>query len=161
MIKNNCYKIGKSAENRFAYLLGQRGWDIQLATEDQDILEHWDIMASKGNEFRKIDVKARKRINRYDAQSQDNKIWVEITNVHGNIGWLFGEAQYIAFETLDGFILIEVCKLIYISMLTIISGIQIKTRNGRSDRIMLIDSKVILENGWLLEDKMEDRLYDF
>ena len=32
---------------------------------------------------------------------------IELKNVHGNIGWLYGEANYFAFETVDYWIIVE------------------------------------------------------
>ena len=42
-----------------------------------------------------------KRKNRWDKNTQDECAWVEGTNVHGNIGWVKGLADYIVFERGD------------------------------------------------------------
>ena len=46
----------------------------------------------------KFDVKGMKRKNRWDPNTQDECAWVEGTNVHGDIGWIKGRANYIVFE---------------------------------------------------------------
>ena len=38
--------------------------------------------------------------------------WVELQNVRGNTGWLFGNADYIAFEQLNHFLIVKKSDLI-------------------------------------------------
>ena len=40
-------------------------------------------------------------MNRWDSKTQDECAWVEGTNVHGDIGWVKGLADYIVFERED------------------------------------------------------------
>ena len=48
-----------------------------------------------------IDVKGIKKNNRHD-QAKDSSIhWVELQNVRGDKGWVYGESTYIAFLTSD------------------------------------------------------------
>lgn len=72
------------------------------ATEAEDINEHWDIKLET-----KFDVKAVKRVNRHDDDTNENIHWVELKNVRGNVGWLYGEADYFAFETDDYWVIVE------------------------------------------------------
>lgn len=86
-----CYEVGQRAEQRFAQLLH----NPQFSTPDQDMKEHWDV-ESYG---KKYDVKAMKKWKRADAEATDRMHFVELRNVHGDLGWLYGEADYIVFET--------------------------------------------------------------
>ena len=52
-----------------------------------------------------VDVKSRKRINRKDGNYDDEWLWIEFKNVRGKEGWIHGIADFIAFETIDSFIL--------------------------------------------------------
>lgn len=63
--------------------------------------------------------RAQKKNRRADNTPDYNINWVELKNVRGNPGWLFGKADYIAFEGEKDWI---VCR--------------------RTDIIKLIDSKV-------------------
>ena len=72
----------------------------------QDINEHWDLMINY-----KIDVKGLRKIKRSDTEVNENIHWVEIKNVNGKLGWLYGEADYFAFETIDYWIIIDKFKL--------------------------------------------------
>ena len=83
---------GKEVEQQFAKTLS----NPKQSTKDQDINEHWDIANTVT-----YDVKAMKKINRSDNHPNENIHWVEIKNVHGNNGWLYGKADYIVFETED------------------------------------------------------------
>jgi|TARA_R100001086_G_C11847333_1_gene260486 hypothetical protein len=73
----------------------------EYSTEKEDITEHWDVSGvcfGMGSQHFKFDVKERRRINRSDVEAQDRYIWVEGTNVHGEMGWIRGKADYIVFE---------------------------------------------------------------
>ena len=88
---NTCYEVGQRAEQRFAQLLN----NPTFSTPEQDMKEHWDV-ESDGKRY---DVKAMKKWKRADPEPTDRMHYVELRNVHGELGWLYGEADYIVFET--------------------------------------------------------------
>jgi hypothetical protein len=54
-----------------------------------------------------------KKINRKDAVSQDKYFWIELAKSETNLGWLYkSQADAIAFETTDDFIIIKKQDLI-------------------------------------------------
>jgi len=55
--------------------------------------EHWDVSINDT----KIDVKARRRLNRNSDYCNDFAIF-EIKNTYGTTGWGYGQADYIAYE---------------------------------------------------------------
>lgn len=67
---------------------------LNLPTAHQDMFEHWDLEA---NGF-KYDVKSAKRIKRSDPEPNYRYHWVELVNVRGGKGWLYGKADFISFE---------------------------------------------------------------
>jgi len=58
-----------------------------------------------------IDVKAMKKKHRSDDKTNENIHYVELKNVLGNPGWLYGEAHYFAFETEDYWLLVDKMRL--------------------------------------------------
>lgn len=87
-----------------ASMLHTGGWQqVETATEHQDMYKHWDV---KINGIR-YDVKAAKKINRSDEAAQYDYTWVELRNVRGLGGWLVGEAEKIAFELADAFLIVD------------------------------------------------------
>jgi hypothetical protein len=85
------YNYGEAAEKRFASLL----FCPVEATKEQNIFEHWDVLDGKF----KYDVKAMKKFRRSDDYPTDRIHYVELKNVNGDDGWLYGKADRIAFET--------------------------------------------------------------
>ena len=65
--------------------------------------------------LKSVDVKIMKKTSRSDASAQDKWIWVEFNNVNGNDGWLYGEADYIAFERQNNFTLVNRKELVKIA----------------------------------------------
>jgi hypothetical protein len=103
-------KKGKEKELELINLLklNQFNESYECATKDQDIYEHWDFKIV--NET-KIDVKSLRKISRTDSKVNENYSWIEILNVHGNKGSLYGDADVIVFETIDYWIFVKRKKL--------------------------------------------------
>lgn len=48
-----------------------------------------------------------KKHNRKDELPDDSIHWIELQNVQGKPGWLYGKMNYIAFETNNNWLIIE------------------------------------------------------
>jgi len=70
--------------------------DIRKSTRDEDIELHVDFWHGTDG----VDVK---------GNNLPDEIWVEFRNVNGDLGWIMGEARWIAFEIceLGGFARVE------------------------------------------------------
>jgi hypothetical protein len=75
--------------------------EVTPSSTQEDINEHWDVKLSV-----KFDVKAVKKTNRSDIDTDDNIHWVELINVRGAKGWLYGEANYFSFELNDYWVIV-------------------------------------------------------
>lgn len=98
-------ELFKTVEQKFAKSISMLG-EINFSDKNQDMFEHWDVSLSL-----KIDVKAMKKTNRSDDKPNENIHYIELKNVNGNKGWLYGEANYFAFETEDYWIMVDKGKL--------------------------------------------------
>lgn len=98
------WKTGKAAEQEFAKFIP----NPVFATDEQDINEHWDVATPSGIKY---DVKSMKRYRRSDPHPTDRLHYVELRNVHGKLGWLYGKADYIVFETRSWWICVNRAKL--------------------------------------------------
>ena len=96
---------GKSIEQEFSDILTREGYIVEEATREEDMKLHVDLWAftKEGKNFG-IDVKGIKFSN-------EDRIIIELKNPIGNLGWLFGQQTFIAFETKDYFILVQRDKL--------------------------------------------------
>ena len=99
----NFLKEGKKKETEFAKLLE----GAKSSSRNQDINEHWDIKLEREI---KIDVKGMKR-NRRNGDFDENIHWVELKNVQGKNGWLYGQATHFAFETSSYWVIVEKMSL--------------------------------------------------
>ena len=89
---------GKMVERAFTKVLSNH----KLSTEQEDITEHWDISTNI-----KFDVKGLKKAKRSDGEPNENIHWLEIKNVNGDLGWVYGEADYFVFETIDYWVIVD------------------------------------------------------
>jgi hypothetical protein len=101
-MSNNFLSKGREIEELFANTID---YLARTSTKDQDINGHYDIIVSA-----KIDVKSIKHTERIKSMNQ-NYHWVELKNVQGRKGSLYGDADYFAFETDFFFILVYKIKL--------------------------------------------------
>lgn len=104
-IQENAKKY-KYQEIEYALLIAPFG-DVTFATSDEDINEHWDVKLINKNKTILTDVKAMKKINREDTDVNENIHYVEIKNVSGNNGWLYGKADNFAFETKTQYVVVD------------------------------------------------------
>lgn len=130
---------GKEKEKLFAELFS----NYSISEKGQDIMEHWDVKI--GNI--KIDVKGLKRIKRDHSEVNENIHWVEIKGITGKLGWLYGMADYFAFETIKYWIIVKKESLQdYIKTNTIKEFTEYPTlnklynRKGRKDVITLVST---------------------
>lgn len=89
-----CYSQGKYFENLFRDKVIELGREFKESSRKDNIYRHIDCYVDGYG----VDVKGKRHLN---------TIWLELTNVRGNKGWLQGDAMYIAFhiEELDCFCL--------------------------------------------------------
>ena len=90
--KSNSFSRGKQSEYRFSEAIQSMGMVCRKSSRNDDIYNHIDfyIEDSATNDFiASVDVKGGNFMH---------TIWVELQNVRGNKGWLYGKASVIAFE---------------------------------------------------------------
>lgn len=88
------------------------GGDVRKATRNEDVREHIDFwwISKDGNEYG-FDVKGVRKNKRSDKVSDDKINWIELQNVQGKPGWVYGNAKYIAFLTNDSVLYVPRKKL--------------------------------------------------
>ena len=122
----------------------------EYSTEKEDITEHWDVSGvcfGMGSQHFKFDVKERRKINRSDVEAQDRYIWVEGTNVHGEMGGIRGKADYIVFEQKHAWLIVGRKELFDFVVSKLKSNnfkegkdlYYIYQRKNRLDKITLVD----------------------
>lgn len=103
--------MGGKAEDNFRITMANRGHEV-TPTERELQIRHVDFLLDKKT---KVEVKSSKRIARGDTGSNDQFIWAEISSIYykeGKNGWLYGDADIIAFENGDNFIIVRRVDLV-------------------------------------------------
>ncbi len=107
-------KRGVAVENYFVREAKKRDYTILIASEEQNIKEHIDlVLTKKGKEF-SVDVKAIRTGNK-SRVPDDTWIVVEFLNTMGDKGWLYGNADYIVFERIKDFVFCDTKELVDLS----------------------------------------------
>jgi hypothetical protein len=105
--KRNAASIGDRAERIFISLAGARGYEIKPSSTRQNKVNRVDFFLKKNEIIKGVDVKARKKLSAGDRAYNDDWTWVEFKNADGLGGWMYGDADYIAFEKEDCFIVVD------------------------------------------------------
>lgn len=110
-----------------------------------DIYGKWDFSCELPF---KVDVKTSRRFNKEDIDPNDAYVVLEIKNVKGNEGSLYGQAQFFAYEIGNYFYLVSTKALrlwvsIMVDMDDYVSSVReaykkVYTRNGRDDLMTII-----------------------
>jgi hypothetical protein len=153
--KKDSLELGDKAEELFILMTVRQGWKISASTKEQNIDEHWDYLVEKDGQEFKVEVKAEKRIHRNDDNAQANYTWVEIQNVRGKVGWLFGKADLIAFQKESTFIFVKRLDLLALvnKKVDLVAKVRdpkdalykIYRREGRKDKLTLLPMSDIEE----------------
>ena len=98
--------LGKKAEIEFLEIIQNLNLDYRNASKKEEIFSHWDFLIKSNNRIfeGKYEVKAMKAKER-GQKPNSNIIFIEIKSVGGNKGWIYGDADYIAFQKPDGFLI--------------------------------------------------------
>ena len=127
---------GKAKEEEFKKFFKK----VFDASVQQDMKEHWDFGV-------KFDVKMIKSVRRHQ-QKDENIHWVELKNVNGEKGWLYGDADFFSFELEDYWVIVSRDDLQEFIEKKCVEKIWSKTpklyslyqRDGRKDIITLVKS---------------------
>ena len=151
--KKDSLELGEKAEGLFILMAVRLGWKISASSNDENINDHWDYLLEKDDQNFKVEVKAEKRIERKDNGAQSDFIWVELRNVRGKVGWLFGKADLIAFEREKTFFFVKRLDLLTVvnQKVNLVTKVRfakdalykIYTREGRKDKLTLLPASEI------------------
>lgn len=145
--------MGQSAEDEFFHLNKMQHKFIRSATRYENIKKHFDFILYEQllSKYIKVEVKSMKARHRGEAPDP-SIIYIEIFNIDGYPGWVYGESDYIAFQRPDGFLLVQTKSLInivnyYYHHLPYVtkSGIEytLYGRNNRKDLVLILPFKEI------------------
>lgn len=109
-------KIHKESIRLFLLIAKRLGYEFNSADSESDMQEHWDYCLHREGKTRQVEVKGLKSIDRNSNIRTSEIITIEFQavryrNTTERIGWIFGKADLIAFQTNTGFIFIARDKL--------------------------------------------------
>ena len=151
-----CIQSGLGAEQIFGQIAESKNLEVKNARRRENIHKHIDKYVTQESKTWSVDIKARKKTSRNDSSAQDEWIWIEFQNVRGNLGWLYGEADKIAFETQDSFVIVDRKSLIdYVENAvdmakpvrkSYLAKYKTYQRAGRNDLLTMVELSKIVEN---------------
>ena len=104
-------KRGTAVENLFVDEAIRRGYRIKVASAQQNMYDHIDLILTKEGETFTVDIKARRTGT--DKSKGFDDLWtvVEFKNTMGDLGWLYSKSDYIAFERKEDFVFADTKQL--------------------------------------------------
>ena len=103
---------GTAVENLFVDEAIRRGYETKVASAQQNMYDHIDLILTKEGETFTVDIKARRTGT--DKSKGFDDLWtvVEFKNTMGDSGWLYSKANYIVFEREKDFVFADTKELI-------------------------------------------------
>lgn len=114
--KRNAASIGSKSERLFIGIASKRGFEVKHSSIAQNKIKKIDFYLTKNKVTKSFDVKARKKLSASHKDYNDDWIWVEFKNADGFQGWLYGDADYIAFEKKDYYLIVDRISLLNFSL---------------------------------------------
>lgn len=88
------------------------GGTCMKSSPKEDMQDHVDFWWDSPKMGRiGVDVKGIKKKNRKDSEVDDTINWIELLNVRGNPGWIYGKSTYIAFRTKKNILFVKTIVL--------------------------------------------------
>lgn len=100
-------KRGIKTENMFIDEAVKLGYQVEVASDSQNMSDHIDLILTKEEIKFTVDVKARRTGTDKSKGFDDLWIVVEFKNTMGNQGWLYGKCDYFVFEQEDKYLLVD------------------------------------------------------
>jgi len=97
-VPNRCYNTAVTSDIIFQEIATNNSIIHTKSSIDTDMRDHIDYYCEYDNKKFTIDIKSAKKFLSDDynyAKLLDDWIWIELKNVNGYNGWLFGKANYI------------------------------------------------------------------
>lgn len=110
--KRNAASIGSKSERLFIGLASRNGFSVKPSSINQNKINKIDFFLTKNETTKSVDVKARKKLSSSNKNYNDDWTWVEFKNADGFKGWLYGDADYIAFEKEDYYLIVDRISLL-------------------------------------------------
>ena len=98
---------GQNAEDEFIALARAQGYAVRMATSYEDRIKHFDCVLLKNGKSHKVEIKSKKNFCIWHKGRRIKDFFlVEFVGVAGHAGWLYGEADLVAFQEENGFYLV-------------------------------------------------------
>ena len=101
------WEKGNASEQKFRNLALELGWDVVESTIDSDRFEHIDFVITWGDPMNEDHPTASYSVDVKAENTYADGTWVEMRNTQGAAGWLYGNANLIAFDQGDKFCVVE------------------------------------------------------
>lgn len=107
------YNEGFETEELFVELCIKNGITVEKTPPNVDMFQHIDYYIYFNNKKTSVDVKNERRKSRHSSDDEEKVLWLELKNVHGKNGWLYGDANFIAIKyNYNKFIFVKRIELI-------------------------------------------------
>lgn len=100
------FELGQNATNQFIDFCKHNNFIFRHATKKEDTELHYDFVVRNKLGYSRVEVKSMKAFRRGEKTNPDLLI-IELQNVLGNDGWLYGKADVVFFQKSNGFHIIR------------------------------------------------------
>lgn len=96
---------GQKAEAEFVSLAIAKGYTVEESSIAVDRKDHIDYYISKNGVTKSVDIKSIRGVG--SGRDKNEYTWIELQNVNGRHGWIYGKQDLVVFERVDHWLLVD------------------------------------------------------
>jgi hypothetical protein len=96
---------GQAVEAEFVATAVARGYTVIESTIEVDRKDHIDYYITKNGVTKSVDIKGIRGVG--SQRDKNEHTWIELQNVNGRKGWIYGNQDLIVFERVDHWLFVD------------------------------------------------------
>lgn len=100
---------GQAVEAQFVATAISRGYTVQESSVEVDRTQHIDYYITKNGITKSVDIKSIRGVG--SGRDKNEYTWIEIQNVNGKHGWIYGCQDLIVFERVAEWLFVDRASL--------------------------------------------------
>lgn len=96
---------GQAVEAEFVATAKAKGYTVEESSIEVDRKDHIDYYITKNGVTKSVDIKSIRGVG--SGRDKNEYTWIELQNVNGRRGWLYGKQDLIVFERTDHWLFVD------------------------------------------------------
>jgi hypothetical protein len=96
---------GQAVEAEFVATAIEKGYTVEESSIKVDRKDHIDFYITKNGVTKSVDIKSIRGVG--SGRDKNEYTWIELQNVNGRHGWIYGKQDLVVFERVDEWLFVD------------------------------------------------------